>query len=137
MINSVHLLGHIGQAPQIKRTEKGQRYAILSLATSRRWKDKDTQARHERTEWHRVVVWNERLLELVEKYVMVGAKIWIEGSLASRDWTDKDGIKRYVTEVVLQGPQGRLELLDRKGGGGVADPQGEDDYGHEKEPVYA
>jgi single-strand DNA-binding protein len=136
MINSVHLLGHVGQAPQIKRTEKGQRYAILSLATSRRWKDKDTQARHDRTEWHRLVVWSEPLLDVVEKHVTTGAKLWIEGSLASREWTDRDGIKRYVTEVVLQGHQARLTLLDRKSGG-VADPGGEDDYGHDKEPVYA
>lgn len=136
MLNKVHLIGHLGQAPQIKRTQGGTRYAILSLATSRRWKDKATDERKEHTEWHRVVVWQERLLDVVEKYLTKGAKIWIEGSLASRKWTDGDGIERYVTEVVLQDIGHGLVMLDRKPGG-VRDPEGEDDYGASQEPAYA
>lgn len=136
MHNRVHLIGHLGQAPQLKRTENGSRYAILSLATSRRWRDKASGERMEHTEWHRVIVWQERLLEVVEKYLTKGAKIWIEGSLATRKWTDGDGIERYVTEVVLQDIGHGLVMLDRKPGG-VRDPQGEDDYGAGQEPAYA
>lgn len=136
MLNKVHLIGHLGQAPQIKRTESGTRYAVLSLATTRTWKDKATGERKQHTEWHRVVIWSERLLEVVEKYLTKGAKIWIEGSLASRKWTDREGIERYVTEVVLQDIGHSLVMLDRKPGG-VADPQGEDDYGAGQEPAYA
>ena len=127
MLNKVHLIGRLGQAPQIKRTQSGQRYAQLSLATSRRWKDKATGEKRESTEWHRVVVWSEALLDVVEKYLAKGSMLWVEGSLATRKWTDTDGVERFVTEVVVQGLDGRLVMLDRRKG--VADPEDEDSYG--------
>ena len=127
MLNKVHLIGRLGQPPQIKRTQSGQRYAQLSLATSRRWRDKATGEKRESTEWHRVVVWSEALLDVVEKYLAQGSKLWVEGSLATRKWTDTDGIERFVTEVVVQGIDGRLVMLDRRKG--VADPEDEDGYG--------
>jgi single-strand DNA-binding protein len=128
MLNKVHLIGYLGQAPQLKRTTSGQRYAILSLATSQNWKDKATGERRERTEWHRIIVWSERLIDVAEKYLTKGAKIWIEGSLASRSWEDEKGIKRYATEIVLQGFQTDLQSLDRRKGDGIPDPDGENDY---------
>jgi single-strand DNA-binding protein len=136
MLNKVLLIGHLGQAPQLKRTERGARYAILQLATSRRWRDKATGERMEHTEWHRVVVWSERLLDVVEKYLQKGSKIWLEGSLASRKWTDNDGIERYTTEILLQDIGHGLVMLDRKQGG-VRDPDGEGDYGAEQDSAYA
>ena len=146
MLNRVLLIGHLGQAPQIKRTQSGQRYAVLSLATSQRWKDKATGEQRERTEWHRLVVWLEGLLDVVEKHLAKGSKIYVEGSLAVRQWTDNDGVTRYATEIVLNGFHARLVMLDRKPGS-VREPGGEDDYGgapppaggddYGGEPVYA
>ncbi|WP_170937392.1 MULTISPECIES: single-stranded DNA-binding protein [Rhodomicrobium] len=134
MLNKVLLIGHLGQAPQLKQTSGGQPFAILSLATTERWRDKAGN-RHERTEWHRIVVWRENLLEFVER-LKKGSKVWVEGSLASRRWEDEKGIERYTTEIVLQGFNARLERLDRSKGG-VPDPEGEDAYGTEREPADA
>ncbi len=128
MLNKVLIIGNLGQPPQLKRTQAGTRYALLSIATSRRWKDKATGEPREATEWHRVVVWREALLDVVEKYLTKGSKVWIEGSLGSRKWTDGDGIERYATEVLLQDFGHALVMLDRKKGG-VADPNDEDGYG--------
>jgi single-strand DNA-binding protein len=136
MLNKVLLIGHLGQAPQIKRTQGGQRYATLTLATSRRWKDKATGEPRDHTEWHRVVIWQERLLDVAEKYLTKGSKVWIEGSLGSRKWTDNDGVERYATEILLQDFGHQLVMLDRKPGG-VRDPDGEDGYGAEPDYVGA
>jgi single-strand DNA-binding protein len=127
MLNKVLLIGHLGQAPELKRTQSGQRYAQLSLATSRRWKDKAGD-QHEATEWHRIMIWSEPLVVVVEKHLQKGSKVYIEGALATRKWTDAAGVERYVTEIVLQGFQGKLVMLDKKQGG-VAAPESEDGYG--------
>jgi single-strand DNA-binding protein len=134
MLNKVHLIGHLGQAPEIKRTQRGERYAALSVATSESWRDRATGERHQRTEWHRVVVWSEPLIEAAAQ-LKTGAKVWIEGKLASRAWTDDDGVKRYATEIVLQAFRGDLQPLDRKPGERLAvpDPDGPDSYGRSKD----
>lgn len=113
-VNKAIILGFVGQAPDIRITQSGAKVATLSIATSESWKDKSTGERKERTTWHRVVIFNEALVKVVEQYVKKGARIYVEGSMQTRKWTDKAGIERYVTEVVL-GPFGaQLALLDRK-----------------------
>ena len=128
-VNKVILVGNIGRDPEIRSTQDGMRIANLSLATSETWRDKNSGERKEKTEWHRVAVFNERLVEVIEKYVKKGAKLYIEGQLQTRKWTDKDGQDRYTTEVVLGRFNGQLTMLDgRSGGGGSfgADDQGGD-----------
>ena len=117
-VNKVILIGNVGRDPEIRSTQDGTRIANLSLATSENWRDKNTGERRERTEWHRVVIFNERLVDVVEKYVKKGAKLYIEGALQTRKWTDKEGQERYTTEVVLQRFRGELTMLDSRGGGG-------------------
>ena len=116
-VNKVILVGNLGRDPEIRSTQDGLRIANLSLATSDSWRDKATGERKERTEWHRVVIFNERLVEVVEKYLKKGAKIYIEGALQTRKWTDNSGQERYSTEVVLQRYRGELTMLDGRGGG--------------------
>ena len=100
-VNKVILVGNIGRDPEIRSTQDGMRIANLSLATSETWRDKSSGERKEKTEWHRVAVFNDRLVDVIEKYVKKGAKLYIEGQLQTRKWTDKDGQDRYTTEVVL------------------------------------
>ncbi len=127
MINKVILGGHLGQDPETKRTEDGRKLVLLSLATSKRWRDKSTGEQRERTSWHRVVIFNERHVEFAERYLRQGSKVYVEGELVSRTWEDK-GERRYVTEVVL-GPFGSQLLgFDKREGGRVPDG-GADDYG--------
>ncbi len=129
MLNKVMLIGHLGQAPELKRTKGGQRYAILSLATSEYWRDKQTGERKKQTDWHRIVVWNEHLLELVEKYCTKGSKLWIEGKLSQRSWTDDSGKKLHITEIVLKGFSGVIKFMDSRKSDRVPDPDSEDGYG--------
>ena len=117
-VNKVILVGNVGRDPEIRSTQDGTRVANLSLATSENWRDKNTGERKERTEWHRVVIFNERLVDVVEKYVKKGAKLYIEGALQTRKWTDNTGAEKYTTEVVLQRFRGDLTMLDSRGGGG-------------------
>jgi single-strand DNA-binding protein len=117
-VNKVILVGNIGRDPEIRTTQDGIRVANMSLATSESWRDKNTGERKERTEWHRVVVFNERLVDVIEKYVRKGSKLYIEGALQTRKWTDNSGQERYTTEVVLQRFRGELTMLDGRGGGG-------------------
>jgi single-strand DNA-binding protein len=117
-VNKVILVGNVGRDPEIRSTQDGTRVANLSLATSENWRDKNTGERKERTEWHRVVIFNERLVDVVEKYVKKGAKLYIEGALQTRKWTDNTGAEKYTTEVVLQRFRGELTMLDSRGGGG-------------------
>jgi single-strand DNA-binding protein len=117
-VNKVILVGNLGRDPEIRSTQDGMRIANLSLATSESWRDKATGERKERTEWHRVVVFNDRLVEVIEKYLKKGAKVYIEGALQTRKWTDNSGQERYTTEVVLQRYRGELTMLDSRGGGG-------------------
>jgi single-strand DNA-binding protein len=115
-VNKVILVGNVGRDPEIRRTQDGRPIANLTLATSESWKDKATGERKEKTEWHRVSCFNEGLCRVIEQYVKKGSKIYIEGQLQTRKWTDKDGVEKYSTEVVLQGFGGTLTLLDGKAG---------------------
>src|SRR6201987_493604 len=117
-INKVILVGNLGRDPEIRSTQDGMRIANLAVATSETWRDKMSGERKERTEWHRVVIFNERLAEVAEKYLKKGAKVYIEGALQTRKWTDNSGQERYTTEVVLQRFRGELTMLDSAGGGG-------------------
>jgi len=117
-VNKVILVGNVGRDPEIRSTQDGLRLANMSLATSETWRDKNSGERKERTEWHRVVVFNERLVDVIEKYVRKGSKLYIEGALQTRKWTDNSGQERYTTEVVLQRFRGELTMLDGRSGGG-------------------
>jgi single-strand DNA-binding protein len=115
-VNKVILIGNLGADPEIRRTQDGRPVANLRLATSESWKDKTTGERKEKTEWHRVVIFNENLCRIAEQYLKKGSKVFIEGALQTRKWQDQSGQDRYSTEVVLQGFRGELTLLDRAGG---------------------
>jgi len=131
-VNKVILIGNLGADPEIRRTQDGRPIANLRIATSESWRDKATGERKERTEWHRVVIFNEGLCKVVEQYVKKGSKVYIEGQLQTRKWQDKDGQDRYSTEVVLQGFNSQLTMLDSRGGssGGSADSSdGGEDFG--------
>ena len=117
-VNKVILVGNLGKDPEIRRTQDGRPIANLSVATSETWRDKATGERQERTEWHSVVIFNERLVEVAEKYLKKGAKVYVEGALQTRKWTDQSGVEKYSTEVVLQGFNSTLTMLDGRGGGG-------------------
>ncbi len=112
-VNKVVLLGNLGKDPEIRNTTTGQKIANLSIATSDSWKDK-TGAKQERTEWHRVVIFNNALAELAEKYLRKGSKVYVEGQLQTRKWTDQNGQDRYTTEIVLSNFRGELVLLDSR-----------------------
>ncbi len=116
-VNKVILIGNLGRDPEIRSTNDGTRVANLSVATSESWRDKTTGERKERTEWHRVVVFNDRLVEIIEKYLKKGSKVYLEGALQTRKWTDQSGQERYTTEVVLQKYRGELTMLDGARGG--------------------
>jgi single-strand DNA-binding protein len=116
-VNKMILVGNLGRDPEIRTTQDGLKIANLSLATSESWRDKNSGERKERTEWHRVVIFNERLVDVVEKYVKKGSKLYIEGALQTRKWTDNSGAEKYTTEVVLQRFRGELTMLDGRGGG--------------------
>ena len=118
-VNKVILVGNLGADPEIRRTQDGRPVANLRVATSKSWKDKTTGERREKTEWHRVVIFNENLCRIAEQYLKKGSKVFIEGQLQTRKWQDQSGQDRYSTEVVLQGFRGELTLLDRAGAGGA------------------
>jgi len=117
-VNKVILVGNLGKDPEIRRTQDGRPIANLSIATSDTWRDKNTGERKEKTEWHRVVIFSEPLCKIVEQYLKKGAKVYIEGALQTRKWTDQSGVEKYTTEVVLQGFNSTLTMLDGRGGGG-------------------
>lgn len=116
-VNKVILIGNLGADPEIKRTQDGRPIANLRIATSETWRDKNTGERKEKTEWHRVVVFNEGLCKVIEQYVKKGSKVYIEGALQTRKWTDQSGVEKYSTEVVLQGFNSTLTMLDSARGG--------------------
>jgi single-strand DNA-binding protein len=116
-VNKVILVGNLGRDPEVKRLTSGDPVVNLSVATSESWKDKASGERKERTEWHRVVIFNENLCKIAEQYLRKGSKVFIEGQLQSRKYTDKDGHEKYTTEVVLQRYRGELTMLDAKGAG--------------------
>jgi single-strand DNA-binding protein len=114
-LNKVTLMGNVGRDPEIRSTQDGREIATIALATSESWKDKATGERKEKTEWHRVVVFSEGLVNVIKNYIKKGSKLYIEGSLQTRKWTDNAGVERYSTEVVLQGYSSTLLMLDNKG----------------------
>lgn len=113
-VNKVILIGNLGRDPEIRSTQDGREIANITIATSESWKDKNTGERKEKTEWHRVVIFNENLVKVVKSYLKKGAKVYIEGALQTRKYTDKDGAEKYSTEIVLQGFNGTLTMLDGK-----------------------
>ena len=125
-VNKVILVGNLGADPEIRRMQDGRPVANLRIATSETWRDKATGERKEKTEWHRVVIFNEGLCKIAEQYLKKGAKVYIEGQLQTRKWTDQSGQEKYSTEVVLQGFNAALTMLDggRGGAGGGADMGG-------------
>ncbi len=113
-INKVILVGNVGQDPEIRSTQDGREVANFSLATSENWKDKNTGERREKTEWHRIVVFSQGLIGVIKSYIKKGAKLYIEGSLQTRKWTDNQGVEKYTTEIVLQNYNSTLQILDSK-----------------------
>jgi single-strand DNA-binding protein len=129
-VNKVILVGNLGRDPEIKQLPSGSSIANLSIATSENWRDKASGERKEKTEWHRVVVFNEGLVRVIEQYVKKGSKLYIEGQLETRKWQDKDGNDKYSTEVVLRNFNSVLTMLDGKGEGGGA--RGGGDYDQDR-----
>ena len=127
-VNKVILVGNLGKDPKIGRLNSGETVANFTIATSESWRDKATGERREKTEWHNIVVFNENLSKIVEQYCRKGTKVYIEGQLQTRKYTDQSGVEKYMTEVVLQRFRGELQLLDSRGGEG-RDSQGGDDRG--------
>jgi single-strand DNA-binding protein len=127
-VNKVILIGNLGADPEIRRTQDGRPIANLRVATSESWRDKNTGERKEKTEWHRVVIFNEGLCKIVEQYLKKGSKVYLEGQLQTRKYNDKDGVEKYSTEVVLQGFNSQLTMLDTRGGG-AGGSASDDDFG--------
>ena len=117
-VNKVILVGNLGKDPEVRRMTSGDPVVNLSIATSESWRDKASGERKEKTEWHRVVIFNKNLADVAEKYLRKGSKVYVEGQLQTRKWTDKDGAEKYSTEVVLQNFRGELTMLDGRGGEG-------------------
>ena len=128
-VNKVILIGNLGRDPEIRTTQDGTRVANLSIATSESWRDKGSGERREKTEWHRVVVFNDRIVDVAERYLKKGATVYIEGQLQTRKWTDQSGVEKYTTEVVLQKYRGELTMLGGRGEGAGAGG-GEPDAGY-------
>ena len=132
-VNKVILIGNLGRDPEVRHGQDGSKIVNLNLATSENWKDRNSGERKEKTEWHRVVVFNDRIADVAERYLKKGSKVYIEGALQTRKWTDQSGAEKYSTEVVISRFKGELTLLDgREGGGGGSydsGPSGESDYG--------
>ena len=134
-VNKVILVGNLGRDPETRQMQDGNSVANLSLATSESWRDKNTGERREKTEWHRVVIFNERLAEVAQKYLRKGSKVYVEGQLQTRKWTDQSGVEKYSTEVVLQRFRGELQMLDRAGEGGGSDYSQDQPHGDRKSVV--
>ena len=129
-VNKVILIGNLGADPEIKRMQDGRPVVNLRVATSESWRDKNSGERRERTEWHRVVIFNEGLCRIAEQYLRKGSKVYVEGQLQTREWEDQTGNKRWTTEIVLQGFNSALTMLDgRSGGEGGASYGGGSDFG--------
>lgn len=126
-INKVILVGNLGADPRVSNTANGSKIVNLTVATSDTWKDKLSGERKERTEWNRVVIFNPQLADVAERYLRKGSKVYLEGQLQTRKWTDNNGVERYTTEVVLQSFNSVLVMLDSKNGGGDSVPAGGND----------
>ena len=132
-VNKVILIGNLGRDPEVRSTQDGAKIVQLSVATSESWKDKSSGERRERTEWHRVVIFNEHLTNIAEQYLRKGSKVYLEGQLQTRKWQDKEGMERYTTEIVLGRFKGELTMLDTRGGEGAGAGGG----GYQSEPAMA
>jgi single-strand DNA-binding protein len=130
-VNKVILVGNLGADPEVRHTQDGRPVVNLRVATSESWRDRQSGERKERTEWHRVVIFNENLAKVAEQYLKKGAKVYIEGQLQTRKYTDQQGQERYSTEVVLQQYRGELTMLDSRGGSATSssDTAGEGEFG--------
>ena len=132
-VNKVILVGNLGRDPEIRRMNNGDPVVNLSVATSEQWRDKGSGERREKTEWHRVVIFNDQLAKVAENYLKKGMKVYVEGQLQTRKWTDQNGQEKYSTEVVLQRFRGELQMLDGRGEGGgsfqSSDSGGYDSFG--------
>ena len=127
-INKVILVGNLGRDPESRTMQDGNPVVNLSIATSENWRDKNSGERRERTEWHRVVIFNDKLAEVAQKYLRKGSKVYLEGQLQTRKWTDQSGMEKYTTEVVLQRYRGELTMLD-----GRSDGTGANDFGNDNQ----
>jgi single-strand DNA-binding protein len=124
-VNKAIIVGNLGKDPEIRRTQDGKPIANLSIATSESWRDKNTGERKEKTEWHRVVIFNEGLCKVAEQYLKKGAKVYIEGAIQTRKWTDQSGVEKYSTEIVLQVFNSTLTMLDGRSGSGGGEDRNE------------
>jgi len=124
-LNKVTLIGNVGKDPEIRSTSDGREIATMSIATTDTWRDRASGEKKERTEWHRIVVFSEGLVNVVKNYIKKGSKLYIEGSLQTRKWVDNAGVEKYTTEVVLQNFGSSLIMLDNKGSGGVVSGGGD------------
>ncbi|WP_374764599.1 single-stranded DNA-binding protein [Yunchengibacter salinarum] len=131
-VNKVIIVGNLGRDPDVRSLNDGSPVVNLAVATSETWRDRNTGERRERTEWHRVVIFNDNLAKVAQNYLRKGSKVYIEGQLQTRKWTDQSGQDRYSTEIVLQKFRGELTMLDSKGGGGGGDAGG----GFQGDPGY-
>lgn len=127
-VNKVILVGNLGKDPEVRRLNSGEPVVSLRIATSENWKDKSTGERKEKTEWHSVVIFNEQLARVAEQYLRKGAKVYIEGQLQTRKWTDQNGQDKYTTEIVLQRYRGELTMLDGRNGGSSEGADDNDGY---------
>jgi single-strand DNA-binding protein len=132
-VNKVILIGNLGRDPEVRHAQDGSKIVSLNVATSESWKDRNSGERKEKTEWHRVVIFNDRVADVAERYLKKGSKVYIEGALQTRKWTDQSGAEKYTTEVVISRFKGELTLLDGRGegggGGGAYEPGPDADYG--------
>lgn len=127
-LNKVLLIGNLGADPEVRRMQDGKAVVNLRIATSESWRDKSSGERREKTEWHKVVIFNENLAKVAENYLKKGSKVYLEGQIQTRKYTDKDNIERYSTEIVLQNFNGTLVMLDGRSGGS-GDAPGGDEFG--------
>jgi single-strand DNA-binding protein len=129
-VNKVIIIGNLGKDPEIRSLNNGERVCNLSIATSEQWRDKATGERKEKTEWHRVVIFNDNIVKVAENYLKKGSTVYIEGSLQTRKWTDAQGVEKYSTEIVVQKFKGELTMLGGRDGGGASSggPRNDDDY---------
>ena len=128
-INKVILVGNLGRDPEVRSTQDGGKIVNLSIATSERWKDRNSGEQRERTEWHRVVIFNENLARVAEQYLRKGSTVYLEGQLQTRKWTDQQGVEKYTTEVVLARYRGELAMLGSRDSGGMSAASQDDGYG--------
>lgn len=132
-VNKVILMGNLGRDPEVRYTQSNQKIVHLAIATSERWKDRQSGEQREKTEWHRVVIFNENLADVAERYLSKGRSVYVEGQLQTRKWTDQSGVEKYTTEIVLQRFRGELVLVGGGGGGEMSSDDrgsfGGDDYG--------